>query len=122
VQCLHTTLFFFIHPSHVHPCQQQHQQDQFAAEIIPQYFNRNKFKSFTYQLYSYGFRKIQTKLNKSTVMHITFFNERFKRGRYELLCDIQRSLRGGGSQVSLTDQAREVEFLEEESTKRKMRW
>jgi hypothetical protein len=43
------------------------------------------------------------------VMHVTFFNERFKRGRYELLRDIQRSTRGGGSQVSLADQAREVE-------------
>ena len=109
MQCLHTTLFFSIHPPHGHPCQQQHQQDQFAAEIIPQYFNHNKFKSFTEQLYRYGFRKIQTKIDKSTVMHVTFFNERFKRGRYELLRDIQRSTRGGGSQVSLADQAREVE-------------
>jgi hypothetical protein len=117
VQCLHTTLFFFIHPPHVHPCQQQHQQDQFAAEIIPQYFDHNKFSSFARQLNFYGFRKIQTKpirnedFDKSTAKHVTFFNERFKRGRYELLRDIQRSTRGGGSQVSLADQAREVETL-----------
>jgi hypothetical protein len=65
----------------------------------------------------YGFRKIQTKpirnkdFDKSTSKHVTFFNDKFKRGRNDLLRDIQRSTRGGGAQASLADQAREVETL-----------
>ena len=66
----------------------------------------------------YGFRKIQTKpirnkdFDKSTAKHVTFYNDKFKRGRSDLLRDIQRSTRGGGAQASLADQAREVETLQ----------
>lgn len=93
------------------------EQEEFAAIIIPQYFDHNKFSSFARQLNFYGFRKIQTKpirnedFDKSTAKHVTFFNDKFKRGRYDLLKDIQRSTRGGGAQASLADQAREVESL-----------
>lgn len=65
----------------------------------------------------YGFRKIQTKpirnkdFDKSTAKHVTFFNDKFKRGRNDLLRDIQRSTRGGGAQASLADQSREIETL-----------
>lgn len=85
--------------------------------IVPQYFDHNKFSSFARQLNFYGFRKIQTKpirnedFDKSTAKHVTFFNEKFKRGRYELLREIQRSTRGGGAQASFAEQAREVETL-----------
>mmetsp|Transcript_37078 Transcript_37078/g.78269 ORF Transcript_37078/g.78269 Transcript_37078/m.78269 type:complete len:483 (+) Transcript_37078:114-1562(+) len=91
--------------------------DLFASEIIPQYFDHNKFSSFARQLNFYGFRKIQTKpirnedFDKSTAKHVTFFNEKFKRGRYDLLKEIQRSTRGGGTQASIADQAREMETL-----------
>lgn len=91
-------------------------QDRFAAEIIPQYFDHNKFSSFARQLNFYGFRKIQSKpirnedFDVSTAKYVTFFNEKFKRDRYDLLKEIQRSTRGGGN-ASAADQAREVERL-----------
>ena len=77
---------------------------------------QNKFSSFARQLNFYGFRKIQTKpirnedFDVSTAKYVTFFNEKFKRDRYDLLKEIQRSTRGGGN-ASTADQAREVERL-----------
>lgn len=65
----------------------------------------------------YGFRKIQTKpirnedFDKSTAKHVTFYNDKFKRGRQDLLKDIQRSTRGGGNNASLADQAKEIDSL-----------
>ena len=89
-----------------------------AARLCsPQYFDHNKFSSFARQLNFYGFRKIQTKpirnedFDKSTAKHVTFYNDKFKRGRYDLLKEIQRSTRGGGSQHSMADQAREIDTL-----------
>jgi len=90
--------------------------DLFASTIIPQYFDHNKFSSFARQLNFYGFRKMQAKpirnsdFDVDTAKHVTFYNEKFKRGRCDLLKDIQRSTRGGGANTSL-DQAREVAEL-----------
>ena len=105
-------------------------QDLFASDIIPQYFDHNKFSSFARQLNFYGFRKIQTKpirnndYDQSTAKHVTFYNDKFKRGRYDLLKEITRSTRGGGGGVgglagnaaaahaaSFVDQVRELENL-----------
>lgn len=77
--------------------------DLFATQIIPQYFDHNKFSSFARQLNFYGFRKMQAKpirnsdFDAGSAKHVTFYNENFKRGRCDLLKKIQRSTRGGAA-------------------------
>lgn len=95
--------------------------DLFASNIIPQYFDHNKFSSFARQLNFYGFRKMQSKpirnsdFDSNTAKHVTFFNENFKRGRCDLLKKIQRSTRGGGTSTA-QDHQREVQNLKEQVT------
>eukprot|EP00567_Pseudictyota_dubia_P000021 CAMPEP_0197465030 /NCGR_PEP_ID=MMETSP1175-20131217/64329_1 /TAXON_ID=1003142 /ORGANISM="Triceratium dubium, Strain CCMP147" /LENGTH=518 /DNA_ID=CAMNT_0043001035 /DNA_START=260 /DNA_END=1816 /DNA_ORIENTATION=- len=90
--------------------------DLFATTIIPQYFDHNKFSSFARQLNFYGFRKMQAKpirnadFDAGTAKHVTFYNEKFKRGRCDLLREIQRSTRGGTASVN-ADHQKEVEAL-----------
>ena len=92
--------------------------DRFSKEIIPQYFEHNKFASFARQLNFYGFRKMQVKpirnadFDQDAAKHVTFFNEKFKRGRCDLLKDIQRSTRGGAHASNFQDQQREIENLQ----------
>jgi len=49
--------------------------------------------------------------DRSTAKHVTFFNEKFKRGRCDLLKEIQRSTRGGGSASNLAEHQKEVDTL-----------
>ncbi|KAG7341852.1 HSF-type DNA-binding protein [Nitzschia inconspicua] len=92
--------------------------ERFATEIIPQYFDHNKFSSFARQLNFYGFRKMQSKpirnsdFDANTAKHVTFFNENFKRGRCDLLKKIQRSTRGGGPGTG-SDQVKDLQDLRE---------
>jgi HSF-type DNA-binding len=93
--------------------------DVFSKQVIPQYFDHNKFSSFARQLNFYGFRKMQSKpirnsdFDAAAAKHVTFYNENFKKGRCDLLKKIQRSTRGG---VALTpgDQGREIMLLREQ--------
>ena len=92
--------------------------DLFATDIIPQYFDHNKFSSFARQLNFYGFRKMQAKpirnadFDANTAKYVTFYNEKFKRGRCDLLKEIQRSTRGGNSgTATAAEQQREIDSL-----------
>ena len=48
----------------------------------------------------------------NTAKHVTFYNENFKRGRYDLLRKIQRSTRGGGSNPG-QNQERDINQLKD---------
>jgi HSF-type DNA-binding len=93
--------------------------DLFATQVIPQFFDHNKFSSFARQLNFYGFRKMQSKpirnsdFDAGTAKHVTFYNENFKKGRCDLLKKIQRSTRGGTS-TNPGDHSREVVLLREQ--------
>lgn len=93
--------------------------ERFAAQVIPQYFDHNKFSSFARQLNFYGFRKMQSKpiknadYDEAAAKYVTFFNENFKRGRCDLLKNIQRSTRGGTSSTS-QDTQRELQQLRDQ--------
>jgi hypothetical protein len=70
---------------------------QFAAQVIPKYFDHKNFSSFSRQLNFYGFKKVPNKTvrmdeyDKHSSGYVRFYNELFKRGRTELLIQIQRS-------------------------------
>jgi hypothetical protein len=93
--------------------------DLFSTQVIPQYFDHNKFSSFARQLNFYGFRKMQVKpirnsdFDEGTAKHVTFYNENFKRGRCDLLKKIQRSTRGGGNNPG-ENQQREIQNLRDQ--------
>lgn len=97
-------------------------QAVFAKDIIPQFFDHNKFTSFARQLNFYGFRKMQSRaiykgdVNKETAKYVTFFNEKFKRDRPDLLKEIQRSTKGGQSANQSQEQQREIKSLKERVT------
>jgi len=75
-------------------------QKRFAKEVISLFFNHENFASFDRQLNTYGFRKVQVKpvrnsdIDESTMNHVTFFNENFKRDSPKLHAKIQRPTKG----------------------------
>lgn len=87
----------------------------FARDYIPEYFEHNKFQSFSRQLNFYGFKKLPNKIirfedNESSVgKRVRFYNPYFKRGRPDLLHRISRSTTKKGNQESVA----EVEDLKE---------
>jgi len=89
---------------------------QFAKIEIPNYFDHSNFSSFSRQLNFYGFKKVPNKTiridqyDKSTAGYVRFFNEKFIRGRTDLLNQIQRSTKSTGNGQN---QAQEIKTLKE---------
>ena len=67
--------------------------EKFAAEIIPQYFKHNNFRSFVRQLNFYGFRKLRADANAGPAAQARweFKHPNFRRGRHDLLVLIRRA-------------------------------
>lgn len=99
-------------------------QDRFEKEMIPKNFNHSNFSSFARQLNFYGFCKIPSRelrrngdeedgnrdSSNSLSSVVTFHNEFFKRGRHDLLKNIQRST-NTQKNPSHMDQQEEIENL-----------
>lgn len=98
-------------------------QVRFEEEVIPKFFNHNKFSSFARQLNFYGFSKIpsrdlrredddsNTPPSSPSPAVVTFHNEYFKRDDPDLMRNIKRSTKHTGGSNPPNDQQAEIEGL-----------
>jgi len=95
-------------------------KDQFAMDVIPEYFEHSNFASFARQLNIYGFRKVKAQplrkadIDEREANYEKFSHENFKRDKKELLREIHRSKRGGANTDNSQEQQYQNECLEEE--------
>mmetsp|Transcript_114 Transcript_114/g.302 ORF Transcript_114/g.302 Transcript_114/m.302 type:complete len:412 (+) Transcript_114:116-1351(+) len=86
-----------------------HKPKEFAAYIMPRYFNQTKYRSFQRQLYIYGFDRIKRKSKQgngkgkeksddlSDEYNGAYFHRLFVRGESDLCLDMQRQkIKGTG--------------------------
>lgn len=59
-------------------------KNRFIQDIVPQYFNQTKYKSFQRQLSLYGFNRVTVGPNKGLRFHA-----QLRRGRYDLVCQMK---------------------------------
>lgn len=88
--------------------------EEFAKQVIPNYFDHSKFSSFSRQLNFYGFKKVPMKTvrtseyDKESSKYVRFYNEKFKRGRKDLLSQIHRSTRNSGNTNNQTEEIKKL--------------
>ena len=86
--------------------------EKFAAEIIPQYFRHNNFRSFVRQLHHYGFQKLRADANAGPAAQAQceFKHPNFRRGRHDLLVLIRRDHDDRSAPDAAVQRARQAEL------------